>query len=109
MEAEQEKRVAGNESLFRLVNERVEETHDRFGMTGTQDYFCECGDAGCTDRVRLTREEYERVRSHPRRFAIVPGHDIPEVEDVVELHGSYGVVEKIGLAGEVAERRDPRA
>ena len=72
MEAEQEKRVAANESLFRLVNERVEESHDRVGMTGTQDYFCECGDAGCTDRVRLTRDEYERVRSNPRRFAIAP-------------------------------------
>ncbi len=108
MDAERQTRVAENESLFRLVNERIEDGHERFGTTGAQEYYCECGDAGCADRVRLTRDDYDRVRSNPRRFAIVPGHDVPEAEDVVETHGEYAVVEKIGLGGQVAEERDPR-
>ena len=108
MGSEQQKRLAANESLFRLVNERVEEVTDRFAQTGPQDYLCECANVGCTEHIRLTREEYERIRSNPRRFAIIRGHVVPEVEDVVEAHGHYAVVEKVGIAGETAEAQDPR-
>jgi len=34
------------------------------------------------------------VRNDPRRFAVVPGHEIAEVEDVVERHEHYAVIEK---------------
>jgi hypothetical protein len=37
---------------------------------------------------------------------VVSGHELPEVEVVVERHGPYSVVEKVGEAGEEAERRD---
>jgi hypothetical protein len=38
--------------------------------------------------------EYEGVRSGFDRFLVVPGHQIDEIEDVVERHDSYPVVAK---------------
>ena len=35
---------------------------------------------------------------------IVPGHEVPEAERVVETHDGYAIVEKTGEAGDVAER-----
>ena len=109
MDTETQRRAAENESVFRDINERIEKGHEQFDLWGEQEYLCECSDPGCTDRIRLTRAEYERVRSNARWFAIVPGHDFVEVENVVENHGAYAIVEKIDHAGEVAETRDPRA
>jgi hypothetical protein len=87
-----EKRLARNEILFREVNERIAE------ISADQDHgfhiICECANTGCEERLLIPLPEYERVRRHPRRFMIVPGHTVPEVEDVVEERGSYDVVEK---------------
>lgn len=30
--------------------------------------FCECGYAGCREKVEVDLSDYERVRAHPRRF-----------------------------------------
>ena len=105
---ERERRVVENESIFRDVNERIQHGHVEFELEGLQDFLCECGDAACTARIRLTRDEYEALRSNPRAFAIVPGHDDPCVEDVVENRGRYAIVEKVGRGAEIAEERDPR-
>ena len=49
------------------------------------------------------------MRANPRRFAIVDGHEIDEVEDVVERADRYIVVEKRGKPeAEVVENTDPR-
>ena len=58
--------------------------------------------------VELTLNAYERVREDPRHFLLVPGHEIPQAEVVVERQPAYVVVEKIGEAAEVAEEEDPR-
>jgi hypothetical protein len=55
---------------------------------------CECGNASCREGVPLSRGEYLAVRGHPRHFAVVPGHEIPDVETVVERHDGYLVIEK---------------
>ena len=104
---ETEVRIARNESVFRGINERQAEGHARFELEDAQEFVCECGDIACSERLRLTLADYERVRSHPRRFIVVPGHDIPAVEAVAELRPRYAVVEKQGRAGEVAEAQNP--
>jgi len=102
------KQVARNESLFREVNERVEEIAEMMLKSSHSGFFCECGDADCVELLELSVEEYEEIRSDPRRFMVKPGHELPEFERVVEQE-SYYVVQKIGDAGEVAERLDPRS
>ena len=43
----------------------------------TEVYVCECGDAACIERIRLTRPEYEAVRGYYTRFAIAVDHENP--------------------------------
>jgi hypothetical protein len=109
VEEEFEQRIAGNEAVFRQVNEAL-----RAGQwPGEEDnpvaFRCECGQLGCSRLIELKLVDYERVRAHPRRFLIAPAHDIPAAETVVESHGRYVVVEKVGEAGRLAEATDPRS
>jgi hypothetical protein len=106
---ERERRIGLNEALFREVNERLEELAQGFAHPGKLDLICECGNASCASRIEMDREEYERVRSDSATFAIVKGHEIPDVEEIVERRKRYDVVRKIaGEAEEIAEKRDPR-
>lgn len=108
MSDELERRVGRNESLFREVNEAIA----RGLWPGEEDrlvaFRCECARLECNQPVRLTLEEYERVREHPRRFVVLRGHVLPQSETVVENHTGYVVVEKQHAAGVVAEAMDPR-
>jgi hypothetical protein len=108
---ERGKRVGQNEVVFREVNERLRELGESFSVVSElADFVCECADTSCTERVRLTLAEYEHVRSDPKWFLLVPGHEEPEYERVIEKHEVYDVVEKLpgGPAG-IAIRDDPRS
>ena len=95
-----------NEATFRKVNEGMESGQDPSGLLT---FVCECGRLNCTRLIQLRRAEYEGVRAHPRRFAIVEGHEIPETEEIVERHERYLVVEKTGAPeAEIVEHTDPR-
>ena len=104
-----QQRAAKNETLFRQVNERIEEINEKLGDDGLSDFLCECGDDDCTAPVSLTIREYEEVRSDPRHFAIANGHEIVDVERVIQKNERYSVVEKFaGEAGRIAVETDPR-
>jgi hypothetical protein len=106
---ERDRRIGLNEALFREVNEAVAGISERFD-SATFEIVCECGDSACTERIELTQKEYEAVRAEPDRFAVCPGHEIPDVERVVAVHEDYVVVEKEGPAATaLAERLDPRS
>ena len=59
--------------------------------------------------MRLTLEEYERVRAAGNRFVVAPGHIAPEIEHVVTARADHVLIEKTGEAGRVAAELDPRA
>jgi hypothetical protein len=101
-----EERIARNETLLREVNERVKEVVSPEGGIA---FICECGDEACIEQVTLTAEEYERVRSDPVQFFVKPGHQIPEVEEVVEEHDRYLLVRKHVEEQDIARQTDPRA
>lgn len=109
--ADRQARLARNQSLFREVNERVNDVHELFSHGApVSDWVCECGDQGCAEHIALTYTEYETLRARPTRFAVVPAdsHVFPEVEHVVERNERYWVVEKIETAAKVAARFNPR-
>jgi len=58
--------------------------------------------------VHLTKPQYEAVRADSRRFALTPGHELPDVERVVDRHPGYLVVEKKEPARGIVEATDPR-
>ena len=103
-------RVGKNEVLFRDVNERIKDINRDMGFNEAADFICECGNPECATPIALTLVEYEAVRAHATRFAIFPGHEIPDVEDVVEQNERFAVVEKVPeIAARIAVERDPRA
>ncbi len=102
-----EQRAARNEALFREVNENIARLEQRYGGSATQPVFiCECSRDSCTEHVPVDEETYRRAREHPRRFLVLPGHVDETLEAVVERHPGYLIVEKKGVAGEVAEQAD---
>jgi hypothetical protein len=101
--------MAKNEALFRQVNERIEEVNEKLGAESYSDFLCECGDDDCTAPVSMTIAEYEEVRSEPTHFAIANGHEVVDVERVVEKNDRFSVVEKFaGEAERIAVETDPR-
>ena len=106
-ETAREKRLARNEVFFRDANELTAREVD--GVRGAlADFLCECSSPGCVERVKLSKLEYEQVRAAGDQFFVVQGHESPTIERVVEHHETYLVVEKLGVAGLVAEITDPR-
>jgi hypothetical protein len=107
---ERERRVGVNEALFREVNEQIRSLADEEGADGSSiSVICECGDADCTERLELLLSEYERIRSDSRLYVVSRGHEIPDIEQVVERRDGWEVVRKVGEASEVAEETDPRS
>jgi hypothetical protein len=105
---EQESR---NETVFREMNEWTEEANDeREGLVRAMDsYLCECSDRRCTNPIRLTRAEYESVRSVPINFAIALNHENPEIDHVIIEYERFAVVEKsFGVGAKIARATDPR-
>jgi len=105
------RRIGQNEAIFRQVNERVSELNRSFSVVLERgDYLCECGNEDCLERIALTIEEYESVRSEPTHFFVKPGHVAPDVEDVVRSEPEYEIVRKReGEAATLARETDPRA
>ncbi len=106
MEHDLQRRIAANEDAFRDVNEGIARGQWPGDEDNPTSFRCECARLGCNEMVTLSVREYERVRQHPRRFVVVPGHELPEAETVVEMGAGYLVVEKEDVAGEEAEARD---
>jgi hypothetical protein len=109
MERELKERLAANEDTFRGINEGIARGQWPGEERAPASFRCECARLGCNLLIELSPEEYERVRQHARRFIVAPGHELPDVETVVQVSEGYAVVEKRGEAGEVAETLDPRA
>ena len=106
--SERSDRLARNEAMFRSVNERVEEVVQP-GAEEEIDFLCECGDSGCAEKVTLARQEYEQVRADSAQFAVYPGHEIPDIEEVVRRAEQFFVVRKHPHEAEIAEETDPRS
>lgn len=102
-------RVAANEMAGRDANERIDPAPEAGWDLSLVDRNCECGSARCDAQLQLTVAEYEGLRQDGRRFAVVHGHVIPDVDSVVEQWPRYTVVEKDGEAAEIAEARNPRS
>jgi hypothetical protein len=98
-------RIGRNEDLFRKVNDQIEGVNEAFGtITGTMSLLCECGKLECIEQIELTVDAYRELRADPTRFAVKPGHELPDVERVVERHERYFVVQKAeGDAAKLAE------
>jgi hypothetical protein len=100
-------RAVSAEINGRRVNEAIERGLDR---SESAVFVCECGYVGCSATIGLSIGAYEEVRTDFDRFLIAPGHEIVEIDRVVEQHLGYLVV--IKREAEARERvleTDPRS
>jgi hypothetical protein len=101
--------AAINEATFRRANESLEKKAGELGLSEERTpYLCECEDERCTAVIRLTREEYEAVRAHPKRFVMAPGHQ-EAGERVLQEEPGFTVIEKRGEEGDLVAEEDPRS
>lgn len=108
---ERTSRIGKNEAAFRNVNEQIESLNRTMAAIGdqTMQIVCECGELTCIVQLAVAVADYERIRSDATLFFVVPGHELPDVEDVVEEAAGYYVVRKHdGDPARVAEETDPR-
>ena len=103
-------RVARNDATFREANEKIRAAAEVLATTIERvPFICECAEERCVEVVRLDLDEYGEIRSNPRWFLNVPGHEVAargwgKVVAAREAGGDeYVIVEKVGLAGEIVE------
>ncbi|MGZ6582241.1 MAG: hypothetical protein ACXVFE_14855 [Gaiellaceae bacterium] len=79
------------QDLVRAVNHCVRELGRKWHVDEC-DVVCECRNLDCTELMKLGASDYEAARAHPAHFIVLPGHDQPAVERVVEQHDRYAIV-----------------
>jgi hypothetical protein len=83
-------RIAQTELFFRAVNEEIARNDGH----GTTLFLCECGNAACAERLELTAVALQHLHAENGLFVVLPGHEIPDVETVVDRHNGYLVVRR---------------
>jgi hypothetical protein len=96
--SERDRRIADNEQRFRVFNDEVEQVGAQLHSRAR--FSCECGNDRCTTAIELDADEYARLRADATWFAVLPGHNRPDVERVIERHDAYLIVEKTGEGAE---------
>ncbi len=103
------RRIADNEGRFREINERLRT--DLEAVPDDQapvDFVCECGRIDCAQMVPITLTEYEAIRASSLEFFVVPGHQSPDVEDVVDFNERFARVRKHPESANRVRASDPR-
>ncbi len=97
------RRKVAVEVQSRAANDKVEELVGEAGADAERErapFFCECSDADCRRRIRITPQRWTEIHAHPRDFVVTPGHQSLDVERVVESFPGYLVVRKDEVAYE---------
>jgi hypothetical protein len=86
-------RLAENELQFRRANEERVRAQTEDSLPEWLEILCECADRDCRQSLVIATAEYEWLRQNPARFAVLPGHEAPAVEAVVERLPGCAIVE----------------
>ena len=104
-------KLAENEVVFRQANERVQEDlhdlqkqaeqegyEDLYGDRGGKEtplhFYCECSNEKCHERIVMAPSEYKKHHTSKTMFVVLPGHEVPEVERVINKFQNFFVVDK---------------
>jgi hypothetical protein len=101
-------RAARNEEVFRGVNERIEEGAEQHHVSGSLPFHCECGASACVETIAIPPARYAAIVRERYHFVVIPGHEEPRIERVVDTEAGFLVVEKIGEAREQIDRDHPQ-
>ena len=92
-------RLARNEASWRELNAQLESGLQNLPRDPDERaaFACECARPDCSQIVKLPLDDYRRTHRDDRHFVVLPGHDMPDVERVIEEHDTYAVVEKLDI------------
>lgn len=103
MEGAKEK-AGRNEAIFREVNESIARLEGQLDSgSDSLPIICECARVDCVTQIEIGIEEYQSVRGHPDWFIVAPGHELLNVEQVIDRRHGYVIVEKLGVARAAAD------
>src|SRR3954469_25472256 len=101
-------RIARNEARFRELNSELERGLASISRDPDERaaFVCECGRADCSQMVKLPLDDYQRAHEADDHFVVLPGHEVPDVERVIEEHDDWSVIEKrdVGRVQDVVAR-----
>jgi hypothetical protein len=83
-------RIVQTELFFRAINEEIARNDGH----GTTQFLCECGNSACTEAIALTADALKHLHADGDLFVVLPGHEISDVETVVDRHNGYLLVRK---------------
>ena len=93
------RRLRRNEQVLRRVNGRIEELNrvalmvdDPADPRGQAAFLCECAMSECSERIAVDVATYAALPAEPDRYVVIPGHESPEIEQVVARRSDYLVV-----------------
>jgi hypothetical protein len=91
-------RIAQTERFFRAVNEEIAANDGH----GTTLFLCECGNPACREGLQLTAMALRHLHAENGLFVVLPGHEIVDLETVVDRHDGYLVVRSNALQDRAA-------
>jgi hypothetical protein len=103
---ERTQRLAMNEALFREMNEGVQERAEAIDSS-VMEAYCECANLECVERLTMTVDEYLAVRANLTQFAVRPGHEVLDIEEIVGGTDRFEIVRKRGESAAVAKLLEP--
>lgn len=103
--ASREERVRRTEEFFKQVNDALADGEaDRTGL-----FFCECGNPLCNEKLEMTAiDDLRLLHQEPGYYAILPGHQLPDLETVVLENPKYLIVKWSKEAGILSHRGHDR-
>lgn len=95
-------KAAKNEALTRSLNEGLARGEEKWPSEAPT-FICECSDLACVEEIALSLEDYCEIHDERQRFIVRPGHEVVEIESVVEDRGEFKVIEKTGIGREFVD------
>lgn len=97
MDEASEQRMAENEVMFRHANTKNKGRQRRADHATDEtivNFFCECSNRNCHERIPVSIKDYEKVHKSNKHFIVLIGHENPAIEQVVKREGAFNVIQK---------------
>jgi hypothetical protein len=83
-------RIVQTERFFHAINDEIAGL-DGHGPTT---FLCECGNPACAEAIELPTVALQRLHAEKGLFVVLDGHQIADVETVVDRSNGYLIVRK---------------
>lgn len=98
MNESSERRLAENEVMFRHANSKNKGRQQRAYADADSglvvNFFCECSNRNCHERIAISVEDYEKAHQNNKQFIALPGHENTAIEWVVKQEAGFNVIQK---------------